>query len=167
MGSTHFNAQQKDYHFPLYEDRNEFTFMLDKGVEASAYIAEVVAETDESILPFETIKEESFLSVLEPFRTTFKTTSSGTYVRLTWYKSPMTMICHRSFNKVDEYLAYVGGLIGAMVALLFIMSNFSEKAYGVSIANSVYQSDDGKPVDSNRFHFFYTLSMAVRDFFCC
>ena len=51
--------------------------------------------------------------------------------------SPETTTYERSFNKVDNYFSYVGGLVGTIIGLIFIMEFYTEKAYEVSIARKV------------------------------
>ena len=76
-----------------------------------------------------------YLSVPKPFRTNFKSTTSDTYVVIKWAKSPATQTSKRTFNKLDEFFAYIGGLIGFIVVLLIFLNYFSEKAYGLSLAS--------------------------------
>ena len=71
----------------------------------------------------------------------------------------------RSFNQIDEYLAYVGGLLGFIMVLMFALSYFAEKAYGVSIARALFNDDDDKPIDSGGFHFLYIFPTALQDYF--
>ena len=52
-------------------------------------------------------------------------------------KSSIATTYERSFNKADTYLSYVGGLVGTIISLIFIMEFYTEKAYEVSIAKKV------------------------------
>lgn len=49
----------------------------------------------------------------------------------------------RSFNKIDNYFSYVGGLIGTILGVMIVMNSYSEKAYGISIASQLFHTDDG------------------------
>ena len=56
-------------------------------------------------------------------------------------KSPITTIYTRRFNKIDEFFSYVGGLVGTVLGLIFIMQIYSEMSFGVSIASRLYKDE--------------------------
>ena len=82
-----------------------------------------------------------------------------------WAKSPLTFICRRTFNKLDEFFAYVGGLIGFICVLLLVLNYFSEKAYGLSLASEVFVDENDKRINSNKFHALYTIPLALKELF--
>ena len=43
----------------------------------------------------------------------------------------------RGFNKIDTYFSYVGGLVGTIIGLIFIMGPYTEKTYEISLAKKV------------------------------
>ena len=47
------------------------------------------------------------------------------YAVVTFRKSYESVIYKRSFNKVDTYFSYVGGLIGTIIGLIFIMGPYT------------------------------------------
>ena len=74
----------------------------------------------------------------DPFvNTHFMTNIHSNLAELYFFKSSKTTTYERSFNKADAYLSYVGGLVGTIISLIFIMEFYTEKAYEVSIARKV------------------------------
>ena len=146
------NAHEEDYNQIYFEDRNMYFFSTDLALMSTAYIEEVTVQTDQSLLPTEDILEEKFISVPETFKTNSVNVANGVYAELTYARSPVDRLYERSFNKIDNYFSYVGGLIGTIIGLIFIMGIFSEKAYSISIASYLYQNEDGRSLNSTGFH---------------
>ena len=64
----------------------------------------------------------------------------------------------------------MGGLIGTLVGFIYIMSVYSEKAYGVSMASELFTDDDGGPICSASFHPGYLVTLGcnmVSKLLCC
>ena len=59
------------------------------------------------------------------FQTNSVTVVNDQYVKLIFVKSPIDRTYKRSFNKLDNYFSYVGGLIGTILGIIFIMNMFS------------------------------------------
>ena len=49
---------------------------------------------------------------------------------------------HLLFNKLDNYLSYVGGLIGTIIVIFITMSFYTEKAYEISIGKKLLLDDE-------------------------
>ena len=60
------------------------------------------------------------------------------YVEAIIQKSPVTRTYSRNFNKIDNFLSYVGGMIGTILGFAFVLSFFSERAYEISIASQLF-----------------------------
>ena len=55
-----------------------------------------------------------------------QTPAPGQYVLdVRFNKSPKLTTYTRTFNKVDEYLSYVGGLIGTIIGLMFLLGKYN------------------------------------------
>ena len=80
-------------------------------------------------------------------------------------KSPTVTTYKRSFNKVDSYLSYVGGLVGTVISLIFIMEFYTEKAYEVSIARKVLLDNNREEISSGSFNIFYYFAMILKEIF--
>ena len=53
----------------------------------------------------------------------------------------------------------MGGLIGTILGLIFIMGFYSERAYGISIASELFLDDKGSTISSNGFHIGYIFTL--------
>ena len=102
-------------------------------------------ETDWSILPWGDKKMENFTRITDPFITSnFLVSSQGKYADIHLLKSSVSTLYQRHFNKVDTYFSYVGGLVGTFIALFFVMSFYTEKAFEISIAKKLLLDNDSK-----------------------
>lgn len=68
----------------------------------------------------------------------------------------------RNFNKLDAYFSYVGGLVGTIIGLIFIMSFYTEKAYEVSLAKKIFLDQDSKEIESKSFNIGYYCAMTIK-----
>ena len=115
-------------------------------------------------MPYESVREEKVKRIPEPFRTSnFMTNSQSTLARIIITKSPSKTTYERSFNKVDEYFSYVGGLIGTIIGFIFIMEFYTEMAYEVSIAKKIMVDNNQEEISSKSFNLFYYFSVAIRN----
>jgi hypothetical protein len=64
------------------------------------------------------------------------------YVSVSFSKSSTTTTYSRSFNKVDEYFSYIGGLLGSALALFFLLKSYSERSYLVDIGSMLLSNDN-------------------------
>ena len=62
---------------------------------------------------------------------------------ITFKSSKANATYQRSFNKIDAYFSYVGGLIGTIIGLMLIMEKYNEKAYEISLGKRIFRDDDG------------------------
>ena len=69
-------------------------------------------------------------------------TAKRPYAQISFNKATFTTSYTRSFNKVDNYFSYVGGLIGTIIGLIFILNLYTQKAYEISIAHKLFKYDD-------------------------
>ena len=74
------------------------------------------------------------------------------------------MTYKRTFNKLDAYFSYVGGLVGTIIGLIFIMGPYTEKAYEVSLARKVLLANDGAEISSRSYHLGYFLLSYLKAF---
>jgi len=44
----------------------------------------------------------------------------------------------RDYQRIDDFLAYVGGLISTVIGSLFIMGSYSELCYLISLEHKIY-----------------------------
>jgi len=60
--------------------------------------------------------------------------SGDTYVKIVIEKSEKTKTYTRSFNKVDSFLSYIGGLIGTFISVCFIMNRYADISYSIDFS---------------------------------
>lgn len=76
-------------------------------------------------------------------KTTYVTPLAGVpLAEVRFMKSTSTITHSRSFNKIDTYFSYVGGLIGTIIGLIFIMSKYNETAYEISLAHNTFKYNE-------------------------
>lgn len=56
---------------------------------------------------------------------TYQVASDNKYATLIIAKSSISKAYARSFNKVDQFFSYVGGLVGTILGLMLFMGNFT------------------------------------------
>ena len=64
--------------------------------------------------------------------------SSQPLAEIRFNKSPSTLTIQRSYNTLDTYLSYVGGLIGTIIGLMFLLGKYNEKAFEISLAKQLF-----------------------------
>ena len=74
------------------------------------------------------------------------------------------MTYKRTFNKLDAYFSYVGGLVGTIIGLIFIMGPYTEKTYEVSLAKKVMLDNDRGEISSKSYNIGYFLLSYVKSF---
>jgi len=88
------------------------------GITILADLQQDIIETDDSLMPFSDIKKEYINTVPKAFDSSyFIKSSSHPNAEIIFKKSTKTVTYSRTFNKVDAYLSYVGGLVGTIIGL--------------------------------------------------
>ena len=114
-------------------------------------------------MPYEQIVEERVTRIPESSTASnFMTNAQSNLARLVFTKSLRKTTYERSFNKVDEYFSYVGGLIGTIIGLIFIMEFNTEMAYEVSIAKKLMVDNNHEEISSKSFNIFYYFSIQLK-----
>ena len=88
-------------------------------------IDQEIVETDLSIMPYQNKQTESISRVSKAFHKDYVLTEGQPMSSITFKKSSNLVKHTRSFNKVDTYLSYVGGLVGTIVTLVFFMGKYT------------------------------------------
>ena len=57
-------------------------------------------------------------------------------------KSSASTTYVRSFNKVDQFFSYVGGLVGTILGFMLFMSNFTSMAFTLDLSQSLFTYND-------------------------
>ena len=91
------------------------------------------------MLPFTKNHVDAGVSIPDIFQTVTNQVTSDTYVSWAICKSSVQKTYTRSFNKVDQFFSYVGGLVGTILALMFFMANFTSMAFGLDLAQGIFR----------------------------
>ena len=73
----------------------------------------------------------------------------------------MTRTYTRSFHKLDNYFAYVGGLVGIILTFAFFMNFFTERAYDISVASQLFVAEKEQEISSGGFNFLYLVPLGI------
>lgn len=67
-------------------------------------------------------------------------------------KSSKSTSYSRSFNKLDQFFSYVGGLVGTILGLMFIVASFTNMAYELELAGCISRYTEDKLNDFGSFN---------------
>lgn len=148
--NTIINAGLQDYKQVYIEDQNYFFFTMTNAVNIIAQVEKFQIDTDQTLLPYSDLVTEYVPAIPYPFSSSMIPVASraasnpikDVYALIIFTKTAEATIFYRSFTKLDTYFSYVGGLIGTIVGAFFLMRNYSECAYLISIAEKVFNYDD-------------------------
>ncbi len=104
------------------------------------YLNEIEVQTDNSIWPFtntlsDTIWNIDFNPIYYPFAVNNATSYASFYVM----KDPSQIVYKREVQKIFVVFSFMGGLIGAVMATLFIMNSYTSFAYELALALEVFK----------------------------
>lgn len=123
------NGGSHEYLSYYLEDMNYFPFSLDSGVNANIYMSTYTITTDESISPFEDIRNDQGGIVPELAQIHNYNVRNDEYMKFYLRKSSQDILVERSFRKADDTLSYIGGLFSSLLAMLIIMTFWTEFSY--------------------------------------
>ena len=80
------------------------------------------------------------------------------------FKSPTSQVIDRSFQKIDEILAYIGGLFGTITMALFMLNKYNEYSFEIAMASYLYEKNDSnneKDPIYKKYNFGYFLAQRL------
>ncbi len=126
------NAGDTDYLNYYLEDSNYFIFNTATGVNANLYFSEYHIETDHSIFPWkDTTDDQGALTTSSANIQTYSVTSNNQYAKLYLRKGSQKIDITRQFAKVDETLAFIGGLLGFLLLILTFVNVYNKFSYEI------------------------------------
>lgn len=144
--NTIINPGAKDYKSVYIEDKNQYYISPTLNPTVLAQVAEQSMASDNSLLPFASPEEDDSLTIPETFA--YKQSPNGgsdlldIYFALlvfTMSKSSQKFTYTQTYMKIDTLIAYVGGLIGSIISIFFVMNAFSGTAFLISAAQKVFR----------------------------
>lgn len=101
-------------------------------MNANLYYSEYSIETDHSIFPWASTSTDDGVINIEPTNSqVFSVLNTTTYAKIYLRKSSERLDVSRSFQKLDQTLSYIGGLLGTVILLLVIISLYSQFCYEI------------------------------------
>jgi len=76
----------------------------------------------------------------------FQVNNNSIFAFFKLVKSSQSVTYNRSVQKLSSVLSYMGGMIGAISALLFILKWYTSLSYEISIAIDIIKPDKGSNV---------------------
>ena len=161
--STIVNANSQNYLQTYLDDRNYFYFSQTLGVKASAFVEQYTIDTDVSIMPYSVQNVEYVTAIPELFTSqNVEIGSTGLYAQISFSKSSRTTTFTRSFNKIDSFFSYIGGLLGSALGAFFLLKSYSEKAFLMDLASRILVNEK-EQLSLKRFNFFHNIGMIVKE----
>jgi uncharacterized membrane protein YsdA (DUF1294 family) len=113
------------------------------GAELDLYLNEIDIQTDNSIWPFQQLTQDTLYSInfspiLYPFAVTNYTSFATFYIM----KDPTQVTYSRAVQKIFVVFSFMGGLIGAVMAGLFIVNSYTSFAYELALALAIFKESD-------------------------
>lgn len=101
------------------------------------YFSDYDIETDYSIWPFENISSDiGFQTLHPPTGHPYPITpdNNANYLTFSLAKSPSSLTYTRQVQKISVVFSFIGGLVGALLAGLFIINQYTSFSFEISIA---------------------------------
>lgn len=94
-------------------------------------------------MPYTDEQVEKFIAIPNLFITkALPYLKQNNYITLKFTKSNRKTTYTRSFNKIDNYFSYIGGLVGTILLIFFLIQKYSETAYLIDISSEITITDD-------------------------
>jgi hypothetical protein len=136
------NPGDKSYINYYLEDSNYFSFNTNIGVSANLFYSEYSIETDNSILPWEDKSTEGGVLTVAPANSQiYSVINTNQYAKIYLRKSSERFDMTRSFQKVDQTLSYIGGLLGTVLLILMFMNIYSKFCYEIEFGDRIFKQN--------------------------
>lgn len=92
-------------------------------------ISQYKVDTDISLMPYSNILSESFFACPDRFISKVVPVVNDNYAQFRFIKASSYRVYTRSFNKVNDFFSYVGGLISVIIVFFFFVGCYSAANY--------------------------------------
>jgi hypothetical protein len=105
-----------------------FIFSKDFSVKAEFFFSDYIINNDYSLLPFVTneIKQGMIIQDRGIGQTFLRQKS---YLQINIMRKGNSLIYHRSVQKISTVISYIGGVVGAITALMFLVKFYTDFSY--------------------------------------
>lgn len=110
------------------------------GAELDLYLSEININSDNSIWPFTSITYSKSYSVeFNPIIYPFTVDNTTSYATFYIMKDPTNLSYNRAVQKIFVVFSFMGGLIGAVMAGLFIIDTYTSFAFELALAIDIFK----------------------------
>jgi len=131
--------------YSYYLTRNKFSVLSAPKSQISYQIDASNMTSDNSIFPFSLNSIKSGAS-LGNVVTDIPTTAGDTNTYVTLERSDKSTIYQRSYYKIFDLVAYLGGVVYGILILLFFIRNFSRIEFELNFAAEYFRVADSKAI---------------------
>ena len=129
MMNTIINPNNIDYLDYYVNTDNYFIFSKQVSIHSELMISDYTINTDNSILPYEdSHTDKGFIFDKIIYHTLTNSKGYTSYATFIFTKSQTSLVYERSVLKFSAVISYVGGLIGGIVGLLFIIKSYTSSS---------------------------------------
>jgi hypothetical protein len=123
------NPGDSNYLDYFLEDRNYMRFTTQLGMMSSGFVKDYSIITDVSLMPYSQTVEDDGVVITDLFQNIAYQVTNDNYASFFLMKSSSSVAYQRSFNKIDSFLSYVGGLVGTILGFMLIVQAYTEMSF--------------------------------------
>jgi ABC-type multidrug transport system permease subunit len=87
--------------------------------------------------------------------------NTNTYAKIYLRKSSQRLDVSRSFQKLDQTLSYIGGLLGTVILFLVVISLYSQFCYEIEFGDRIFKQNQNGSYGSEDFNFIVYLGYGI------
>lgn len=134
------NPSKKEFKSYYLDDSNYITYSSSLGCINRLYVSDYTVKTDNSIWPFESNVEEKGVFLEDGVSSfPYSRPSGSNYATFFIQKSSNSIVYNRAVQKISAVFSFIGGMIGAVTAALFLINSYTSSNYEVSLALDVFE----------------------------
>jgi len=96
---------------------------------SSGFVKDYSIITDVSLMPYSQTVEDDGVVITDLFQNIAYQVTNDNYASFFLMKSSSSVAYQRSFNKIDSFLSYVGGLVGTILGFMLIVQAYTEMSF--------------------------------------
>lgn len=80
---------------------------------------------------------------------------------ISFSRAPGSIIIQRTYEKVLDAFAYVGGLLGSFMMLLLVLTFYNEGSFELNFASALYMPEEGAPNTFRDYNLFFYIIQGI------
>lgn len=118
----------------ILNDRNFIRFTNQLGAMSNCFVEDYSIITDVSLLPYSDNREDDGIFIPDLCQNVAYQVTNDNYASFFLMKASSSITYQRSFNKIDSFLSYVGGLVGTILGFMLIVQSFTEMSFELNLS---------------------------------